>query len=82
MKELAPNVQTIDMNLPKKKRGRPKKGQQSYCAEGSYEIVIDFEAQELLKAQEQVQKYDSGQQAKKRKAALVQRDNGQWSKKQ
>lgn len=76
LKKLAPNVQTIDMNLPQKKHGQPKKGQKSHCAEASYKIGIDFEAQELLKAQKQVQKYNSGQKVKKRKAALVQRDNG------
>lgn len=54
LKELISNVQTIDISLPQKKRKRLKKRQQSHCAEASYEIVIDFKVQKLLKVQEQV----------------------------
>ncbi len=73
LKEVTSNPKTTVDLLPKK-RGRPRKNN-PLDGKTPHEVVINLKTQDFVKVQEQVQQHEEGKQAKKHKAALVQKDN-------
>ena len=67
-------------SLPKK-RGQLRKND-PLDEKTLHKVVINLKIQDFIKTQEQVQKHEEIKHAKKRKAALVQKDNKQQDKKQ
>lgn len=66
-------------DAPSKKQGQTKKTDLS--GGGRRGTIVDLKEQDLVNARDRVQKHDDEQQAKKRKAAMVPRDNRNRSRK-